>query len=598
MTKSSYMKKTILLFFITFFTLIPLLGFCLGNSEIVQERYRWRNNDGNETTATWKENVNIQTSLSSMNEILRLRLEISNNGLNTGTLNTTLQYNINNGTVWTDVSSTNAHFQFVTSTYVTNGAATTQHFPINFNTFYTGRIVSNNAQATQIIDYFESTEFEYVIQPTALVQTNATYRFRINNNQVTPTMYPTLVTTCIGTEILSHTNDTIVCKNQTIQLSATALPNNVINWYTTSQGGTPIQSGNTFSINNIIQNATYYVAASNPTIGCETPRIPININVATASNIQLGNDTTICINNGASYTINSGINISNINSVLWNTGANTSSINVAQTGTYILNVIDNNNCNVSDTIHVVINQNPILNLGNDTLICENSSHTLDAQNSNCSFIWNDGSQNQTSTVTQAGQYSVVVTSPENCTSRDTIEIAISPAPRTDGFNFIPSLNNDHGTVQFTTNNPEYVNSLKWNFGDGNVSTETNPIHQYTANGDYIVTLTVYNNCDSTDYTMAIHVDVTTGITKIESDNIKLNAYPNPAKEYYNIEIKDPSTFIETINVYNLLGQSTKSIQNINNQKINIDLNEFVNGQYIILIKTNKGNVVKKVIINK
>jgi hypothetical protein len=33
-----------------------------------------------------------------------------------------------------------------------------------------------------------------------------------------------------------------------------------------------------------------------------------------------------------------------------------------------------------------------------------------------------------------------------------------------------------------------VHSWKWTFGDGTVSTEQNPIHQYAKGGDYIVDL--------------------------------------------------------------------------------------------------------------
>ena len=33
-------------------------------------------------------------------------------------------------------------------------------------------------------------------------------------------------------------------------------------------------------------------------------------------------------------------------------------------------------------------------------------------------------------------------------------------------------------------------SYLWNFGDGNTSTEANPVHSYTAQGSYQITLTL------------------------------------------------------------------------------------------------------------
>ncbi|MGB1397517.1 MAG: PKD domain-containing protein, partial [Planctomycetota bacterium] len=46
------------------------------------------------------------------------------------------------------------------------------------------------------------------------------------------------------------------------------------------------------------------------------------------------------------------------------------------------------------------------------------------------------------------------------------------------------------TVEFTDTSTGEVDSWLWDFGDGNGSTEANPIHTYTAEGIYTVTLTV------------------------------------------------------------------------------------------------------------
>ncbi len=47
---------------------------------------------------------------------------------------------------------------------------------------------------------------------------------------------------------------------------------------------------------------------------------------------------------------------------------------------------------------------------------------------------------------------------------------------------------------FTINNPQRIQSQRWNFGDGNTSTEQNPTHAYSKSGTYTVTLTAtYTN---------------------------------------------------------------------------------------------------------
>jgi PKD repeat protein len=60
------------------------------------------------------------------------------------------------------------------------------------------------------------------------------------------------------------------------------------------------------------------------------------------------------------------------------------------------------------------------------------------------------------------------------------------------FNAFPVVGSPPLTVQFndlSSNNPT---SWEWDFGDGSTSTEQNPVHVYTEEGTYTITLTVYN----------------------------------------------------------------------------------------------------------
>ena len=59
-------------------------------------------------------------------------------------------------------------------------------------------------------------------------------------------------------------------------------------------------------------------------------------------------------------------------------------------------------------------------------------------------------------------------------------------------------------VEFTDSSTN-ADSVLWNFGDGNTSTERNPIHNYSSNGTFVVTLTAYNQFgeDSTTQTVIV-----------------------------------------------------------------------------------------------
>ena len=47
-------------------------------------------------------------------------------------------------------------------------------------------------------------------------------------------------------------------------------------------------------------------------------------------------------------------------------------------------------------------------------------------------------------------------------------------------------------VEFTDESAG-ADNVRWDFGDGNTSTERNPIHNYTTNGEFIVTFTGFND---------------------------------------------------------------------------------------------------------
>ncbi|NRA12318.1 MAG: gliding motility-associated C-terminal domain-containing protein, partial [Crocinitomicaceae bacterium] len=65
--------------------------------------------------------------------------------------------------------------------------------------------------------------------------------------------------------------------------------------------------------------------------------------------------------------------------------------------------------------------NPIIDLGNDTSLCQGETLTLDATTSNATYIWQDGSTNPTFNVTTQGQYYVNWTI-GGCIHSDTINV--------------------------------------------------------------------------------------------------------------------------------------------------------------------------------
>lgn len=161
------------------------------------------------------------------------------------------------------------------------------------------------------------------------------------------------------------------------------------------------------------------------TLICTLPAIGIinGLTSATESmlDVDLGQDSTFCAAGAITLdALNSGANY------LWSTGSMNQQISVSTPGTFWVQV-DNNGCIGEDTISIAFLVPPSIFLGNDTILCPNSSLLLDAQNPGASYLWQDNSINQTTLVNQQGIYSVEVTM-NNCTSTDSIQISYYSNP--------------------------------------------------------------------------------------------------------------------------------------------------------------------------
>ncbi len=152
--------------------------------------------------------------------------------------------------------------------------------------------------------------------------------------------------------------------------------------------------------------------------------------------VNIGADDSLC--KGSSKLLDAGIGF---NSYLWSDGSIGQTASFSSTSNPWVEVSDGNNCLASDTMHLEINQLPIINLGADDTICASQTYNLNAGNpggSIASYIWSTGSNNQTISIgANPGLvsdiltvYSVTVTDVNGCVGADTLELAtyIIPVP--------------------------------------------------------------------------------------------------------------------------------------------------------------------------
>jgi len=346
----------------------------------------------------------------------------------------------------------------------------------------------------------------------------------------------------------------------------------------------PGQTGNTLAVN---QTGGYKVVVTN-TAGCSDTSVAANVTVNVKPIVNLGNDTAVCAN--VPLTLNAGNPGA---AYLWNDNSTNSTLVAAAAGQYRVKVTNSFNCSTSDTINITHKVVPVVNLGNDTMICNVQPLILNAANPGAAYLWNTGATSQTISVNQAGTYSVSVTNASNCTGTDAIAITVMPQPVNDGFNFEPLFNEAMGKVRFEPINPAANYNYAWNFGDGATSTLDSPVHTYAAAGDYLVTMDVSNGCTDTSVTLLIRVDFTVGTATIVKNNIDMRLYPNPAQDQLKLELVGDNIYFRNISVFNVVGQKVINLKTQKTVTEKVNLSQLPAGMYILKAETDKGMVMRK-----
>ncbi|TNF32406.1 MAG: PKD domain-containing protein [Bacteroidetes bacterium] len=164
-----------------------------------------------------------------------------------------------------------------------------------------------------------------------------------------------------------------------------------------------------------------------------------------------------------------------------------------------------------------------------------------------SFLWEDGSTDQTRWVTE-GQYVVVVTDDEGCTGNDTINVYYVDDPQ--GAFFDPPGACVDSVIQFVDQSfsnyppslpPINIVDWEWDFGDGTTVTGVqNPTHAYGTAGLYEVQLVVTNDLGCRDTAWS---------------SVWANPAPNVAFEFENVCTDTLFTFtdLSTIDTGQVVG---------------------------------------------
>lgn len=160
------------------------------------------------------------------------------------------------------------------------------------------------------------------------------------------------------------------------------------------------------------------------------------------------------------------------------------------------------------------------------------------------------------------------------------------------FNVTPATRTFVDTLNFVDNSTGSPATWAWDFGDGDTSNIQNEKHRYAAPGDYLVTLTVANDFGSNTRSKLVNVPdtTTTGIGTVTVLN-EVVAYPNPAKQFVNIQPIN-TNLTDAIEVFDATGKMVLRQTTNNAAVIRLETSTLTNGVYIFNIYNN-GNLTNR-----
>lgn len=266
-------------------------------------------------------------------------------------------------------------------------------------------------------------------------------------------------------------------------------------------------------------------------------------------------------------------------------------------GTYIVCLIVNSICGNDTSCQTI------------TVSCPapNSNFVYSSQNQTAKFTdistgsptqwsWNFGDgntstlQNPSHTYASGGVYTACLTVTSICGTDTICQQVLACAPPVADFDFSGNITG----IQFSDSSTGSFNTWSWDFGDGNTSSQQNPMHTYAAIGSYQVCLEISGSCGVKQICKLVGV----GVGVDDPLFSRIDIYPNPTSGNFFIdaELNDASEM--NISLVNVLGvrvlEKTVEVRNTF-FKEEIEMSGLADGTYFLLIETDQGSLYRRIV---
>lgn len=167
-----------------------------------------------------------------------------------------------------------------------------------------------------------------------------------------------------------------------------------------------------------------------------------------------------------------------------------------------------------------------------------------------------------------------------------LPINVTVSPVLADFGFV----NNNGTVTFTDLSTNAA-SWFWDFGDGNTSTDQNPVHTYANGGIYTATLVVNGE---TGCPAEYVVDALVGIENQEAEDLFMQLVPNPANDELLVRFSQPLTENSQLMIYASDGRLVEARQiSKSSSQMQLETSNLESAIYWVVLNSTDQNPIRQ-----
>jgi hypothetical protein len=250
-------------------------------------------------------------------------------------------------------------------------------------------------------------------------------------------------------------------------------------------------------------------------------------------------------------------------------------------------------CSNTDFVNVTVNGGPTIVVSNDTMICGGEDVVISVTGDASSYLWSNGvSTNAFMVAPNANTtYYVTATGSTGCATLDSVKVMVN-APSIFLGPDVVLLENQSITLDAGYGFADYL----WNTGDTTQAIVINVyVNAQLGQNMFKVEVMDAYGCIASD---SVLIRYLLDLAELSNDQ-KVEIYPNPSNDRVTLSMVGIDLQNASIEIVNTQGQVVESrmlhTSDVSHDE-NIEVSPWPTGIYFVIIKTQQGNVVKKLVV--